>query len=63
MANLPELNEFTTGIYQIETSDPVLGGVDGITNVPLKALANRTKWLKAQVDALNLEIENAIDDA
>jgi hypothetical protein len=61
MANLPELNEFTTGIYQIETSDPVLGGVDGITNVPLKALANRTKWLKAQVDALNTAIESAID--
>lgn len=63
MANLPELNEFTTGVYQIETSDPVLGGVDGITNVPLKALANRTKWLKDQVDALNLEIASAIDAA
>jgi hypothetical protein len=63
MANLPELNEFTTGIYQIETSDPVLGGVDGITNVPLKALANRTKWLKAQVDALNEAVGDAIDAA
>lgn len=63
MANLPELNEFTTGIYQIETADPVIGGVDGITNVPLKALANRTKWLKAQVDALNAAIEETIDAA
>lgn len=63
MANLPELNEFTTGVYQIETSDPVLGGVDGITNVPLKALVNRTKWLKGQVDALNTAIESAIDAA
>lgn len=63
MANLPELNEFTTGVYQIETSDPVLGGVDGVTNVPLKALVNRTKWLKGQVDALNTAIASAIDAA
>lgn len=63
MANLPELNEFTSGIYQIETADPVLGGVDGVTNVPLKALANRTKYLKAQVDALNTAIASAIDAA
>jgi hypothetical protein len=63
MANLPELEEFTTGVYQIETSDPVLGGVDGITNVPIKALANRTKWLKAQVEALEAAVEAAIDAA
>lgn len=63
MANLPELNEFTSGVYQIETADPVLGGVDGITNAPIKALANRTKWLKAQVDALADTIGDAISDA
>lgn len=63
MANLPELNQFTAGVYQIETSDPVLGGVDGVTNVPLKALVNRTVWLKAQVDALNTAIATAIDAA
>jgi hypothetical protein len=63
MANLPELNEFTEGVYQIETSDPVLGGVDGITNVPIKALANRTKWLKAQVEAIEAAVEAAIDAA
>lgn len=63
MANLPELNEFTPGIYQIETADPVLGGVDGTTNVPLKALANRTQWLKQQVDSLNTAIASAIGAA
>lgn len=63
MANLPELNEFTPGVYQIETADPVLGGVDGTTNVPLKALANRTQWLKQQVDSLNTAIASAIGAA
>ena len=63
MANLPELNQFDTGVYQIETSDPVLGGVDGITNAPLKALVNRTRWLKNQVDTLVAEVATAIDAA
>lgn len=63
MANLPELIEFTPGVYQIETADPVLGGVDGTTNVPIKALANRTRWLKQQVDELNTAIASAIGAA
>jgi hypothetical protein len=63
MANLNELNEFTAGVYQIETNDPVLGGADGITNLPLKALVNRTRWLKNQVDALVAQLATAIDEA
>ena len=35
MANLPETQQWEDGIYQIEVSDPVLGGPDGITNRPL----------------------------
>lgn len=53
MANLPESASFDAGIYQIETTDPVLGGVDGISNAQAKGLANRTTWLKQQVDELN----------
>ena len=52
MANLPESSAFDAGVYQIETNDPVLGGVDGTTNKPLRNLANRTKYLKDHVDAL-----------
>lgn len=52
MANLTELEEFTSGIYQLETSDPVIGGADGVDNLQAKQLANRTKYLKAHVDAL-----------
>ena len=53
MANLPESSTFDAGVYQIETTDPVIGGPSGLTNTPLKNLANRTKYLKDQVDSLS----------
>ncbi|WP_439239071.1 tail fiber protein [Lonepinella sp. BR2919] len=53
MANLTEKNEWTDGIYQIEKTDPVVGGVEGISNRQAQQLANRTKYLKEQVESLN----------
>ena len=50
MANLPETPQWEEGIYQIEVSDPVLGGPDGISNRQAKQLASRTKYLKQQVE-------------
>ncbi|MBP5951294.1 gp53-like domain-containing protein [Pseudomonas sp. P42] len=52
MADLPEVNEWPEGIYQLETSDPVLGGPEGIDNLQGKQLANRTKWLKDQISKI-----------
>ena len=52
MADLPENIEWTAGIYQLETSDPVLGGPDGIDNLQAKQLANRSRWLKDQLDKI-----------
>ncbi len=65
MANLPETSVWPSGIYQIETTDPVLGGAPnestggGMTNIPHVQLARRTLWLRdyalalqGQVDAL-----------
>lgn len=49
MSYLKETAAWEDGIYQIETSDPVLGGPDGITNRPARELANRTAWLKQQL--------------
>jgi microcystin-dependent protein len=49
MADITEAEQWDTGVYQLETTDPVQGGVDGVDNIPHKALANRTVWLKAQV--------------
>ncbi|MDS9879360.1 hypothetical protein RMI40_31480 [Pseudomonas protegens] len=56
MADLPEIAEWTAGIYQLETSDPVLAGPDGIDNLQAKQLANRTRWLKDKTDSLGASI-------
>nr|DAT62888.1 MAG TPA: putative tail fiber protein [Caudoviricetes sp.] len=50
MANVTEEVRWENGIYQIETTDPVVGGVDGISNKQAKQLANRTSYLKKQVE-------------
>lgn len=58
MANLAEIAQWVAGIYQIEETDPVHGGPPdlaqglGIANAAAKQLADRTAWLKAQVEAL-----------
>ncbi|MCA8198883.1 gp53-like domain-containing protein [Burkholderia vietnamiensis] len=51
MTNLAETSQWESGIYQWETSDPVVGGPDGIDNVPTRQLANRTRYLKDQQEA------------
>ena len=56
MANLKEDNTWEQGIYQFETSDPVMGGPNGIDNVPTRQLANRTLWLKNQLAAAEQSI-------
>lgn len=58
MANLIETDEWSAGVYQIEQTDPVLGGAPneasgaGLVNIPHLHLARRTRWLKSRVDAL-----------
>jgi hypothetical protein len=52
MADLSESNQWEPGIYQLETSDPVLGGPEGIDNKQAKQLANRTQWLKDQIQKI-----------
>lgn len=52
MANQPEQPIFDSGVYQLEQDDPVLGGYGGLSNIPLLNLANRTSWLKQEVDAI-----------
>lgn len=60
MGKLTELEQWDEDVYQIETSDPVLGGPEGLSNRPQKQLANRTQWLKKQLeDANNALAEHA----
>lgn len=50
MANLKEKAEWPEGVYQLEPSDPVMGGENGIDNLQAKQLANRTLYLKAAIE-------------
>ena len=59
MANLNETATWEPGIFQIETTTPALGGPEGPVNTAPRQLANRTRYLKEQVDTLN----NAVDAA
>lgn len=60
MANITESSVFEAGIYKIETSDPVLGGVQtSIANEPHRALANRTKYLKDRLDDTGIQLSRS----
>ncbi len=50
MAYLSETPKWEDGIYQLEIDDPVQGGADGIDNWQAKQLANRTAYLKEQME-------------
>lgn len=58
MADLEETLDWADGVYQIEQTDPVVGGPpnlaqgQGIANVQAQQLADRTGWLKAAITAL-----------
>lgn len=56
MATLAEVAEWVAGIYQLETTDPALGGApneatgSGMINLPALQLAKRTLFLKALIE-------------
>jgi hypothetical protein len=50
MAYVPEEAEWEEGIYQLEPTDPVLGGV---ANLQATQLGNRTAYLKQSLDQVN----------
>lgn len=53
MANVTETSTWESGIYQLETTDPVEGGALGVSNLQAKQLGNRTKWLYDAVATIN----------
>lgn len=69
MTGLVEQAIWDADVYQIEQTDPVVGGPpnlaqgQGITNVPHQALANRTAWLKAQIEALQQTLQDITNGA
>lgn len=56
MGVIKETLNWESNIYQIEPTDPVLGGENGPANTQARQLANRTLWLKNNVDGCNTEI-------
>ena len=59
MANLTENPIWESGIYQIEKTDPVEGGPEGVSNVQAKQLANRSGFLLGELQTTNLRIDEA----
>lgn len=59
MADLTESATWETGIRQLEKTDLWDAGVSGagIANLQAKQLANRTKFLKSAVDAINAKVK------
>lgn len=53
MGKITEQQQWEDDVYLIEKQDKVLGGELGVINVQAKQLANRTKYLKDQVDGIN----------
>jgi hypothetical protein len=52
MSSQPETVTYDASVYQLELTDPVQGGVGGVSNAPLLSLSNRTAYLKKHVDDL-----------
>lgn len=50
--NIKEKNQWDDEVYLIATTDPVQGGENGVDNLPHQQLANRTVWLKNQIQTL-----------
>lgn len=53
MGKITEQPQWEDDVYLIEKQDKVLGGELGVINVQAKQLANRTKYLKGQLDTIN----------
>lgn len=60
MANLRENAAWESGIYQLETTDPVVGGADGISNKQAIQLANRTSYLKERIENNKNSMDTAL---
>ncbi|HDR8943572.1 TPA: hypothetical protein QDA71_000537 [Burkholderia vietnamiensis] len=61
--NLVEREKWEDGIYQLEESDPVIGGPDGIDNLQAKQLANRTVYLRAAIEKTSASLDDATKQA
>lgn len=57
MANLNEQPIWQPTINQIDSDDPILGEADGVLNKATKQLADRTRWLEQQFNAIQVALD------
>lgn len=55
--HIAESADWEGEVYQIETSDYVVGGANGVVNLPHAQLAGRTQYLKARLEALSKKLD------
>ena len=69
MANLVDNPTYTPNIFKLELTTPVRGGdpafsgdnpIDGFSNAQAQQLANRTAYLKEEVESLEASKENTL---
>ncbi|WP_061323307.1 hypothetical protein [Serratia rubidaea] len=53
MAKLTESRQWEDGVYQIKRGDKVTGGRDGVANIQPQQLANRTAYLKNELETIS----------
>lgn len=63
MEHLIEEAKWEDEVYLIQRTDRVGGGVRGIANKPHSELANRTQYLKKEIDKINLALKNTLSTA
>lgn len=63
MADLTETATWEAGVFQLETTTPALGGPGGPANSQAQALANRSAYLRAQVEGHRLRLDKATREA
>ena len=59
MGKIKETSAWVEDIYQIEVTDPALGGENGPVNTAPRQLANRTRHLKDRADRIDNELTQA----
>lgn len=52
--------EWVDNLYQIEMTDPVTGGADGVANKQAVQLGARTQWLRKENEKRELQIKNVL---
>lgn len=53
MTNITETNTFPANVARYDTADPVVGGLTGESNLPIIAMANRTRYLYNAVNGFD----------